>query len=157
MEGGEADVREFFLAERGELAGREVRPLLKLAWRHRGRHRASGQRKSESGETERRYCGFGHSLLFRSLLRPLHGRILRGWKYDLRGMILRLANRASKIHAYTNVLGSFRCIHLHERHRGNFLSLIPNCSHDAVRNRLPARTGKLAWSINSDASLGMSF
>jgi len=31
MEGGEADVGEFFFAERGELAGREVRPLLKLA------------------------------------------------------------------------------------------------------------------------------
>lgn len=76
MEGREADVGEFFLAERGELAGREVRPLLKLACRQCGRSRASRQRKSQSGESERRYCGFGHSLLFRSLLRPLHGRIL---------------------------------------------------------------------------------
>jgi hypothetical protein len=128
MEGREADVGEFFFAERGKLAGREVRPLLKLAWRHRGRRRAPSQRKSQSGESERRYCGFGHSFLFRSLLRPLHGRILRGWKYDLRSMILRLANSASNTHVYTNILGSFRCIHLHERHRGNFLSLIPSCA-----------------------------
>jgi hypothetical protein len=83
MEGGEVDVREFFLVERGELAGREVRSLLRLAWRHRGRHRASRQRKSQSGESERRDCGFGHSPLFRSLLRSSHGRILHGWKNDL--------------------------------------------------------------------------
>jgi hypothetical protein len=108
MEGGEADVGEFFFAECGELAGREVRPLLEFAWRHRGRRRASRQRKSQSGEPERRHCGFGHSLLFRSLLRPLHGRILRGWKYDLREMILRRASRAGKIHSYTNVMGSFK-------------------------------------------------
>jgi hypothetical protein len=43
MEGGEADVGEFFFAERGELAGREVRPMLNLAWRHRGRRRAPSQ------------------------------------------------------------------------------------------------------------------
>jgi len=77
MEGGEADVGEFFLTERSELAGREVRSLLRLACRHRGRHRASRQRKSQSGDSKRWYCGFGHSLLFRSLLRPLHGSILR--------------------------------------------------------------------------------
>jgi hypothetical protein len=77
MEGGEVDVGEFFLAERGEVAGREVRSLLRLVCRHRGRHRASRQRESQSGESERRHCRFGHSLLFRSLLRPLHGRILR--------------------------------------------------------------------------------
>ncbi|MFT4117943.1 hypothetical protein [Bradyrhizobium sp.] len=83
MEGGEADVSEFFFAERGEMAGRVVRSLLKFAGRHRGRCRASRQRKSQSGDSECRDCGFGHSLLFRSLLRPLHGRILQGWKNDL--------------------------------------------------------------------------
>jgi hypothetical protein len=41
MEGGEADVGEFFLAERAELTGHEVRPLLKLAGRHRRRRCAS--------------------------------------------------------------------------------------------------------------------
>jgi hypothetical protein len=30
-------------------------------------------------------------------------------------------------------------------------------AHDAVRNRLYVGTGTLAWSINSDASFGMSF
>jgi len=83
MEGGEVDVGEFFFAERSELAGREVRSLLRLARRHRGRHRASRQRKSQSGYSERRDCGFGHWLLFRSLLRSLHGRILHGRKNDL--------------------------------------------------------------------------
>ncbi|WP_168195518.1 hypothetical protein [Bradyrhizobium sp. NAS80.1] len=83
MEGGEADVGEFFLAERCELAGREVRSLLRLACRHCGRHRASRQRKSQSSDSERRHRGFGHPLLFRSLLRPLHGRILHCWKNDL--------------------------------------------------------------------------
>jgi hypothetical protein len=76
MEGGKADVGEFFLAERGEMAGRKVRPLLRLTCRHRGRHRASRQRKSQPGNSECRHCGFGHLLLFRSLLRPLHSRIL---------------------------------------------------------------------------------
>ena len=83
MEGGEVDVGEFFLAERIELAGRKVQSLLRFVCRYRGRHRASRQRKSQSGESERRYRSFGHPLLFRSLLRALHGRILRGWKNDL--------------------------------------------------------------------------
>ena len=83
MEGGEVDVGEFFLAERTELAGRIIQSLLRLVCRHRGRHRASRHRKSQSGESERRYRGFGHSLLFRSLLRSLHGRILHGSKNDL--------------------------------------------------------------------------
>jgi hypothetical protein len=78
MEGGEVDVGEFFLAERAELAGRKIQSLLRLVCRHRGRHRASRHRKSQSGKSQRRYCCFGHSLLFRSLLRALHGRILRG-------------------------------------------------------------------------------
>jgi hypothetical protein len=83
MEGGEVDVGEFFLAERTELTRREVRSLLRLVRRQRGRHRAARQRKSQSGESERRYRSFGHLLLLRSLPRPLHGRILHGWKNDL--------------------------------------------------------------------------
>jgi hypothetical protein len=83
MEGREVDVGEFFLAERTELAGRKIQSLLGLVCRHSGRHRASRHRKSQSGESERRYCGFGHSLRFRSLLRSLHGRILHGRKNDL--------------------------------------------------------------------------
>jgi hypothetical protein len=83
MEGREVDVGEFFLAERTELAGRKIQSLLGLVCRHSGRHRASRHRKSQSGYPERRYCGFGHSLLFRSLLRSLHGRNLRGRKNDL--------------------------------------------------------------------------
>jgi hypothetical protein len=34
MEGGEADVGEFFFSERRQLARREARPLLKVARRH---------------------------------------------------------------------------------------------------------------------------
>ncbi|WP_274617454.1 hypothetical protein [Bradyrhizobium oropedii] len=34
MEGSEADVGEFFLAECGHLAGREVRPVLNVAGWH---------------------------------------------------------------------------------------------------------------------------
>jgi hypothetical protein len=37
----------------------------------------SHQRKSQSGGPERRHCGFGRAVLFRSLLRPWHGHILQ--------------------------------------------------------------------------------
>lgn len=77
VEGGEVHVGEFLLAERTELAGRDVQLLWRLVCRHRGCHRASRQRKSQSGKPERRYCSFGDPLLVRSLLRPLHGRILQ--------------------------------------------------------------------------------
>ncbi|MEK9279257.1 MULTISPECIES: hypothetical protein [unclassified Bradyrhizobium] len=77
MEGGETDVGEFFLTERSHVAGREVRPLLHVAGRHGRRRCASSQRKSQAGYSQRRYRRFGHSPLFRSLLRPLHGRILQ--------------------------------------------------------------------------------
>jgi hypothetical protein len=43
MEGGEADVGEFFLAERAELARHEIRPLLKLAGRQCRRSGTSRQ------------------------------------------------------------------------------------------------------------------
>ncbi|MGV7219660.1 hypothetical protein [Bradyrhizobium sp. UFLA05-112] len=84
MEGGEAHVGEFFLAQRGHVVRREVRSLWCIASRYGGRRRASCQRKRQTGYSERRYRGFGHSLLFRSLLCPLHGRILQSWKKDLR-------------------------------------------------------------------------
>ncbi|MCC8980574.1 hypothetical protein [Bradyrhizobium acaciae] len=84
MEGSEADVGEFFLAECGHLAGREVRPVLNVAGWHDRSRCTSRQRKSQTGYSQRRHRGFGHSLLFRSLLRPLHGRILQGWKNELR-------------------------------------------------------------------------
>ena len=80
MESGEADVGEFFLAERCVPTGIGVRPLLNLACRQRGRCRASRQRKRQSGEAKRRHCGFGLAVLFRSLSRPPHGRILQGFK-----------------------------------------------------------------------------
>jgi hypothetical protein len=83
MEGREVDVGELFLAERTELTGRKIQSLLRLVCRHGGRHRASRHRKSQSGKSERRYCGFGHSLLCRSLLRSLHGRNLHDRKNDL--------------------------------------------------------------------------
>ncbi|WGD53311.1 hypothetical protein QA641_05155 [Bradyrhizobium sp. CB1650] len=84
MEGGETDVGEFFLTERRHMAGREVRPVLNVAVWHRRRRCASRERKSQTGYAQRRHRGFGHPLLFRSLLRSLHGRILQGWKNDVR-------------------------------------------------------------------------
>lgn len=77
VEGGEIHVGEFLLAERTELAGRDVQFLWRLVCRHRGCHRASRQRKSQSGKPECRDCSFGDPLLVGSLLRPLHGRILQ--------------------------------------------------------------------------------
>lgn len=87
MEGGEADVGEFFLTEHGHLAGREIRLVLNITGRHRRRRCASRERKSQAGCAQRRYSGFGYLgfgdlLLFRRLLRPLHGRILQSWKND---------------------------------------------------------------------------
>jgi hypothetical protein len=46
MEGRKADVGEFFFTERDHLAGREVRPLLKVAGRYDRCRCASRQRKS---------------------------------------------------------------------------------------------------------------
>jgi hypothetical protein len=133
MEGGEVHVGEFLLAERTELAGRDVQSVWGLVCRHRGCHRASRQRKSQSGEAERRYCSFGHSLLVRSLLRSLHGRILHvGRMLEERSsaLILRRAIKPGKIHMNTKWYGApSGCIHLHERHRGKFLSMMP--SHGA--------------------------
>jgi hypothetical protein len=84
MEGGEADVGNFFVTKRDHLARRKVRPLLNIArWYDRSRC-ASRQRKSQSGSSQRRYGGFDYSLLFRGLLHPLHGRILQRCKKDLR-------------------------------------------------------------------------
>jgi hypothetical protein len=63
MEGGEADVSEFFLVERRHMAGRDVRPLLKLTGRKRGRRSMSRQRESQSGDSHRGYRRrFGYSL-----------------------------------------------------------------------------------------------
>lgn len=44
MEGGEVDVGEFFLAERGHLAGREARPVLNVAGRY-GRSRCTSRQR----------------------------------------------------------------------------------------------------------------
>ncbi|WP_194456802.1 hypothetical protein [Bradyrhizobium sp. CCBAU 53421] len=96
VEGGETDVGEFFLTERRHMAGREVRPVLNVAGGHGGCICAARKRKSQTGYSQRRYRGVGRSLLSRSLLRSLHGRILPGWKKDFRGAILRRADTADK-------------------------------------------------------------
>ena len=84
MEGREADVCEFFFTESHHLARREVRPWLNVARRYGCCRCASRQRKSQSGRSQRRYGGFCYSLLFRSLLHPLHGRILQHCKKEIR-------------------------------------------------------------------------
>jgi hypothetical protein len=77
MEGSEADVGDFFFTERDRLTRRKVRRLWYVGCRY-GCQRTPRQRKSQPGGAQRRYRAFGQSLpFFRSLLHPLHGRILR--------------------------------------------------------------------------------
>jgi hypothetical protein len=85
MEGGETDVGEFLFIEGNREAKSGNRPLLEVTGRY-GRCRcAPRHRKSQSGDSQRRNGGFHYALLlFRSLLHPLHGRILQHCRKDLR-------------------------------------------------------------------------
>jgi hypothetical protein len=82
-ERGEADVGKFLFAERDHHAGCEIRPLLNVAGRYGRCQCASRCRESQSGNSEQRYGGSGYPLLFRSLLRASHGRILQHCKKDI--------------------------------------------------------------------------
>jgi hypothetical protein len=78
MESGEADVGEFLFIEGDREAKSWNRSLLEVAGRYSRCCCAPRYRKSQSGDSERRDGGFHYSLLlFRSLLHPLHSRILQ--------------------------------------------------------------------------------
>ena len=68
MEGGKADVGDFFFTEQDALGRREIQFLHRVGRRH-GRCRcASSERECQSGSAQCRDCGFGHALPLRSLL-----------------------------------------------------------------------------------------
>jgi hypothetical protein len=77
MERGETDVDHFLFAKNEALIGRVIVGLRDTGSGYRGRGCCTHQRKTQSGGTQRLHGGFGRAFLFRSLLDPWHGRILR--------------------------------------------------------------------------------
>jgi hypothetical protein len=77
MERGETDVGHFLFAKNEAVIGRGIVSLRDIRVGHRGRGRATHQRKAQSGGAERRHGGFCFALLLRSVLDPCHGRILQ--------------------------------------------------------------------------------
>jgi len=80
MERCETDIGDFFIAESDCLSRCIVRLLLHVRGRHGRCGCASHQRESQSGRTQRRHRGLGHTLPLRSLLHPWHSSILHTCK-----------------------------------------------------------------------------
>ena len=77
MERGETDVGHFLVAKNEALIGRGVVRLRDIGRGYCGCGCASRQRKTQSSGTQRRDGGgFGFALFLRSLLHPLHRRVL---------------------------------------------------------------------------------
>jgi hypothetical protein len=77
MEGGEADIGDFFIAEDKALVADRIEGLRDVCCRQRGRGCTACQRKTQSSRTQNRHCGgFGCAFRLRSLVDPYHGRIL---------------------------------------------------------------------------------
>jgi hypothetical protein len=83
MERRQADVGHFLFAKNEALIGRGVVRLRDISSGHRGCGCATGQRKTQSGGTQRHRGGFGCALLLRRFLHSWHGRILR--KFVVKG------------------------------------------------------------------------
>ena len=74
MERGETDVGHFLFAKNDALVGRGIVGLRDISGGHRGCGCATHERKTQSGDTQRRQeCRFGCAFPFRSLLDPWHG------------------------------------------------------------------------------------